>query len=212
MALGHILVACVIVMLNIEAAGSDHADLQRAPSASMPASGAILGLAIMWGVARRVFQRSRSGYRPARLLRRRRQPSGQAGLVQGFSVYVDTLFVCSPPLHAADHRPVQRPGPDGSALFTGIAGVAWARAVQTAMENIIWLRQHLRRRGALFFFAFTTIVAYYYIAETNIAYINRWVNRPWMTLVLKAAIIGATVYGTVKPPIWPGAWATSAWA
>ncbi len=51
---------------------------------------------------------------------------------------------------------------------------------------------------ALFFFAFTTIVAYYYIAETNIAYINRKVQRPVLTLLLKVGIIAATVYGTVK--------------
>ncbi len=51
---------------------------------------------------------------------------------------------------------------------------------------------------ALFFFAFTTIVAYYYIAETNIAYINRKVNRPWLTFVLKLTLMASTVYGTVK--------------
>jgi len=51
---------------------------------------------------------------------------------------------------------------------------------------------------ALFFFAFTTIVAYYYIAETNIAYINRKVHRPWLTVVLKLVLMGSTVYGTVK--------------
>ncbi|MGL5668281.1 MAG: alanine:cation symporter family protein, partial [Shewanella sp.] len=51
---------------------------------------------------------------------------------------------------------------------------------------------------ALFFFAFTTIVAYYYIAETNIAYINRKANRPWLTVVLKVVLMASTVYGTVK--------------
>ena len=51
---------------------------------------------------------------------------------------------------------------------------------------------------ALFFFAFTTIVAYYYIAETNIAFVNRKINRPWLTFLLKIALMAATVYGTVK--------------
>ena len=51
---------------------------------------------------------------------------------------------------------------------------------------------------ALFFFAFTTIVAYYYIAETNIAYINRATNRPWLRVLLKVGILSAVVYGTVK--------------
>jgi AGCS family alanine or glycine:cation symporter len=51
---------------------------------------------------------------------------------------------------------------------------------------------------ALLFFAFTTIVAYYYIAETNIAYINRAVSRPWLGFLLKIGIMAAVVYGTVK--------------
>ncbi len=38
---------------------------------------------------------------------------------------------------------------------------------------------------ALFFFAFTTILAYYYIAETNIAYIRRSLKLPGMRFVLK---------------------------
>ena len=44
---------------------------------------------------------------------------------------------------------------------------------------------------ALMFFAFTTIVAYYYMAETNIQYINRKLHRPWTLHALKIAIIGA---------------------
>ncbi|CAI2044557.1 Na+/alanine symporter [Serratia marcescens] len=51
---------------------------------------------------------------------------------------------------------------------------------------------------ALFFFAFTTIVAYYYIAETNVAYLNRKMHRPWLTFVLKIGLMASAVYGTVK--------------
>src|SRR5690606_17411658 len=88
---------------------------------------------------------------------------------------------------------------DGSPLFTGIAGVAAGPGyVQTAMENIMPGFGNIFVALALFFFAFTTIVAYYYIAETNIAYINRKVHRPILTLLLKIGIIAATVYGTVK--------------
>ena len=46
--------------------------------------------------------------------------------------------------------------------------------------------------------AFTTIIAYYYMAETNIAYINRKVQRPWMILALRIGILAAVTYGTVR--------------
>lgn len=51
---------------------------------------------------------------------------------------------------------------------------------------------------ALFFFAFTTIMAYYYIAETNIAYLARGRESKWAMLGLKLIILAATFYGTVK--------------
>ncbi|HEY9576445.1 MAG TPA: alanine:cation symporter family protein, partial [Pseudobacillus sp.] len=50
---------------------------------------------------------------------------------------------------------------------------------------------------ALFFFAFTTIMAYYYIAETNIAYLIRN-NNKWATFALRIVIMAATFYGSVK--------------
>ncbi|WP_066335947.1 alanine:cation symporter family protein [Azohydromonas lata] len=53
---------------------------------------------------------------------------------------------------------------------------------------------------ALMFFAFTTIVAYCYIAETNVAYINRRVHRPWLSLVLKAAMLGSVCVGALPLP------------
>jgi len=70
--------------------------------------------------------------------------------------------------------------------------------VQTALENVLPGFGSIFVALALLFFAFTTIVAYYYIAETNIAYINRHTPRPWMNFLLKVVIIGSTVYGTVK--------------
>src|SRR3546814_3219381 len=51
---------------------------------------------------------------------------------------------------------------------------------------------------ALLFFVFTTVMAYYYMAETNIAYINRKVHRPWLILLLRLTIIGAVFLGVFR--------------
>lgn len=51
---------------------------------------------------------------------------------------------------------------------------------------------------ALFFFAFTTILAYYYIAETNVAYLRRTLKIPNFTFFLKIVLMLATFYGTIK--------------
>ena len=67
-------------------------------------------------------------------------------------------------------------------VYTGIAGIAAGPGyVQTAMESMMPGFGNYFVAIALFFFAFTTIVAYYYIAETNIAFVNRKINRPSYT-------------------------------
>jgi AGCS family alanine or glycine:cation symporter len=115
-------------------------------------------------------------------------------------VYIDTLFVCSATgfmLLITGLYNVQ--GVDGAALYTGIAGVAAGPGyVQTAMESMMPGFGNYFVAIALFFFAFTTIIAYYYIAETNIAYINRKIHRPWLTFLLKLCLMASTVYGTVR--------------
>ncbi|UTW06234.1 alanine/glycine:cation symporter family protein [Pseudomonas benzenivorans] len=201
MALSYIIVACVIIGLNIDQLPGVVALILKSAFGMEAGFGAILGLAIMWGVKRGVYSNEAGqGTGPHASSAAAVTHPAKQGLVQAFSVYVDTLFVCSATafmLLITGQYNVQ--GPDGEALHTGIAGIAAGPGyVQTAMENILPGFGSYFVAIALFFFAFTTIIAYYYIAETNIAFINRKIHRPWLTLALKFGIIAATVYGTVK--------------
>ncbi len=201
MALGYIIVACVIIALNIHMLPGVLALIFKSAFGMEAGFGAILGMAIQWGVKRGVYSNEAGqGTGPHASSAAAVSHPAKQGLVQAFSVYIDTLFVCSATafmLLITGQYNVQ--GPDGQALYTGIAGVAAGPGyVQTAMEHIMPGFGSIFVATALFFFAFTTIVAYYYIAETNIAYINRKVQRPWLTFVLKVALMAATVYGTVK--------------
>ena len=51
---------------------------------------------------------------------------------------------------------------------------------------------------AVFFFAFTTILAYYYIAETNVAYLIRKSDGAGALFVIKIIIMAAVAYGAVN--------------
>ena len=51
---------------------------------------------------------------------------------------------------------------------------------------------------ALFFFAFTTLLAYYYIAETNVAYIRRTIHLPGLLRLLKIVTLASVFYGTIR--------------
>jgi len=201
MALGYIIVACVIIFLNIGQLPGVIKLIFSSAFGLDAGFGAIIGMAIQWGVKRGVYSNEAGqGTGPHASSAAEVSHPAKQGLVQGFSVYVDTLFVCSATafmLLITGQYNVE--GPNGVAMYTGVHGVASGPGyVQTALENVMPGFGAIFVAVALLFFAFTTIVAYYYIAETNIAYIDRHARHPWMKFVLKVAIIAATVYGTVK--------------
>jgi AGCS family alanine or glycine:cation symporter len=208
MALAYILVAVVIILLNVSALPGVIKLIFSSAFGMDAAFGAIIGMAIQWGVKRGVYSNEAGqGTGPHASSAAEVSHPAKQGLVQGFSVYIDTLFVCSATafmLLITGQYNVERA--DGSHIFMGVKGVASGPGyVQTALENVMPGFGAIFVAIALLFFAFTTIVAYYYIAETNIAYLNRTAPRPWMNFLLKLAIIAATVYGTVKT-------ADAAWA
>ena len=201
MAIAYIGVALVIVLINIDKVPAMFVLIISSAFGFNSAFGAILGLAIMWGVRRGVYSNEAGqGTGPHASSAASVSHPAKQGLVQAFSVYVDTLLVCTATgfmLLITGLYNVE--GPTGEVMYTGVAGVgAGAGYVQSAMENLMPGFGNIFVALALFFFAFTTIVAYYYIAETNISYINRFIARPWMTQVLRVGIIAAVVYGTVK--------------
>ena len=201
MALAYILVALVIVFLNIEQLPSMIALIFKSAFGLEAGFGAVLGMAVQWGVKRGVYSNEAgqgSGPHPAAAAEVS-HPAKQ-GYVQAFSVYIDTLFVCSATafmLLTTGMYNVQ--GPDGAMIVSGLPGIdAGPGYTQAAVEFMLPGFGSTFVALALFFFAFTTMVAYYYIAETNIAYINRKVHRPWLYYVLKIGLLGAVTYGSVR--------------
>jgi len=201
MAIAYILVALTIILLNITQVPAMLWLIISSALGFNSAFGAILGLAIMWGVRRGVYSNEAGqGTAPHASSAASVSHPAKQGLVQAFSVYVDTLFICSATgfmLLILGLYNVE--AADGTAMYTGVAGVAAGPGyVQQAMKTLMPGFGNIFVAVALFFFAFTTVLAYYYIAETNVSYINRYVARPWLSLVLKFAVIGAVVYGTLR--------------
>ena len=96
MALGYIIVACVIIALNIGQLPGVILLIWKSAFGLDAGFGAILGLAIMWGVKRGVYSNEAGqGTGPHASSAAAVSHPAKQGLVQAFSVYVDTLFVCS---------------------------------------------------------------------------------------------------------------------
>ncbi len=162
-----------------------------------------IGAAIGWGVKRGVYSNEAgqgSGAHAAAAAEV--QHPAQQGLVQAFSVYIDTLFVCSATAfmilitqqyYVADLSVEIT----GGVLPTTIEANSPA-FTQHALESVLGGFGKIFVAVALFFFAFTTLLAYYYIAETNVAYIRRTFKFPGELAIIKFVLLASVFYGTVR--------------
>jgi len=201
MAAGYILIAFTVVFLNIDMVPTVTMLIINSAFGLDAGYGAIIGMAVAWGVKRGVYSNEAgqgSGPHPAAAAEVS-HPAKQ-GLVQAFSVYVDTLLICSATAFMILLTGLYNvEGADGTYLYQGLPGVEVGPAyVQAAFDTVMPGFGSSVLAIALLFFAFTTIVAYYYIAETNVMFINRKVHRPWLANLLKVLVITSVMYGGIK--------------
>jgi alanine or glycine:cation symporter, AGCS family len=202
MALGYILVSLVIIAMNITELPAVFALIFKSAFGADSMFGGILGSAIAWGVKRGIYSNEAGqGTGPHAAAAAEVSHPAKQGLVQAFSVYIDTLFVCSATafmiLFTGMFNTV---GSDGKTFIVeNLSGVeAGPGYTQAAVDSVIPGFGAGFVAVALFFFAFTTIMAYYYMAETNIAYLLRGRDGKVPMFILKIVILGATFYGAVK--------------
>ncbi|MDC7806196.1 alanine/glycine:cation symporter family protein [Luteimonas sp BLCC-B24] len=201
MALAYMLIALVIMLLNANALPEMFGLILRSAFGLEAGIGAALGLAIEWGVKRGIYSNEAGqGTGPHHAAAAEVSHPAKQGLVQAFSVYVDTLLVCSATafmiLSTGMYNVIS---PAGDLLHEALPGIAVGPGfAQAAVESVLpgWGASFVAL--ALFFFAFTTIIAYYYMAETNIAYINRRVHRPWLVYALRFVLLAAVTFGCIR--------------
>ncbi|MCU6604016.1 alanine:cation symporter family protein [Peribacillus frigoritolerans] len=201
MALGYILLSVVIVLMNITELPGVISLIFRSAFGLDSAFGGIIGMAIAWGVKRGVYSNEAgqgTGAHPAAAAEVS-HPAKQ-GLVQAFSVYIDTLFVCSATAFMILFTGMYNTqAVNGSFIVNNLGDVTPGPGyTQAAIDSVIPGFGAGFVAIALFFFAFTTIMAYYYIAETNIAYLMRNRNGKSAMFALKLIILAASFYGSVR--------------
>jgi AGCS family alanine or glycine:cation symporter len=200
MAGGYIIMALIIIALNISSVPAVFGLIFRSAFDIEPAFAGIFGLAVAWGVKRGIYSNEAGqGTAPHAAAAAEVSHPAKQGLVQAFSVYVDTLFVCTATaLMILFTGKYNVANPNGGFIVENIPG-AKIGAEYTQMA----IASHFPSLGAgfiavaLLFFAFTTIMAYYYIAETNLSYLDKSGNK-WIKNGLRILILVATFYGAVK--------------
>lgn len=201
MAAAYILMAVIIIVLNFSQIPEVFSLIIKSAFGFEPAFAGILGMAIAWGVKRGIYSNEAGqGTAPHAAAAAEVSHPAKQGLVQAFSVYVDTLFVCSATafmiLFTGQYNIANN---KGGFIVENLPGVSIGpEYTQNAIST------HFPAIGsgfvaiALLFFAFTTIMAYYYIAETNLSYLNKKGTQKWKLWILRILILFATFYGSIK--------------
>ena len=199
MALGYILMSVGIILYHIAELPAIIALIVG--DAFSPMAG--VGAAIGWGVKRGIYSNEAGqGSGPHAASASEVEHPAQQGLVQSFSVYVDTLFVCSATAFMILITQQYYVTGLDAAVSGGVLGtnviIASPAFTQLALESVLGGFGKTFVAVALFFFAFTTLLAYYYIAETNVAYIRRTIHLPGLLKLLKAVTLISVFYGTIR--------------
>jgi AGCS family alanine or glycine:cation symporter len=210
MAIIYILVAIIVIILKI---GELPRVLSLIFSSAFGANamfGGLLGTAIAWGVKRGIYSNEAGqGSQPHAAGAAEVSHPAKQGLVQAFSVYIDTLFVCSATgfmiLMTNAFNVLGAKGLDGSIagdkgatfIHTGLPefaqnGTIGPEFTQSGVSSVLGGFGTTFVAIALALFAFTTIMSYYYQAEANVAYVFRErqsSTRKLLMLVLRVCMV-----------------------
>lgn len=205
MAIAYIVIAVVILGINYDQipailksifAGAFHLDAVY---------GAIWGSTVMWGVKRGIYS-NEAGYGSGAHAAASAEVSHPAkqGLAQGFSVYVDTLFVCTATaimiLSTGMYNVTNEK--TGELIVENLPGVApGVGYTQNAIDSILPGVGSAFIALAVFFFAFTTLLSFVLYTDMNVAYVLRNKSeqvRKIATTVFRVLIVVIVLIGATR--------------
>jgi AGCS family alanine or glycine:cation symporter len=201
MAFGYMLMAVTIMVVNAELVPGVMALIFDNAFSTHAQFGAILGLAVQWGVKRGIYSNEAGqGTGPHSAAAAEVSHPAKQGYVQAFSIYFDTAIVCtSTAFMILCTGKYNIANPSGGLLVEQLPGVETGPGyTQAAVESVFPGIGAPFIAIAIMFFAFTTIVAYYYMAETNVEYIFRNKAPKWALVLLKVGLMAAVGFGAIR--------------
>lgn len=187
MALLYVLAVIVVIAMNLDRVPQVFATIFECAFGLDQAAGGTLGGAMAIGIRRGLFSNEAGeGSAPNVAATADVSHPVKQGLVQAMGVFTDTLLICT-----------------CTALLILLSGVPVAGAkggiclTQAALDTEFAFWPGLGRQFvsiAIFFFAYTSIIANYYYGETNIRFISR---RPHWVFLYRIAVLGFVFAGGV---------------
>ena len=204
MAVLYVLLSLVVLAFHIREVPDVFMDMIRSAFGMNEALGGILGSTIAWGVKRGIYS-NEAGQGTGAIVAGAAKVSHpvKQGLVQAFSVYIDTLLVCTATavmiLASKTYNVFDASGNilvAAEGVKLGAPDVSYTTAALSTL-----LGNHFGGvvvSYALFFFAFTTIMAYYYYAETNLVYLfGKGKLEHVLLWVLRIGVVGMVFFGSL---------------
>ena len=208
MALGYIVLALVVIAHHLDAVPGVLRAIVAGAFGMDSVTGGILGSTIMMGVKRGIFS-NEAGEGGGAIVSASAAVSHPAkqGLAQAFSVYVDTLLVCTATalmiLCSGCYNVVD--AATGQMIFAGAPalGENYVGFTQAAVDTVLPGFGSTFVSIALVFFVFTTVMAYYFYGETSIITFfegrpeRRWAERACIW-AFRFLLLGMVVFGALR--------------
>ena len=206
MAFGYIIMSLVVVVFHIQDVPAVFVTIFKSAFGITPVAGGIIGTTIAMGVKRGIFS-NEAGQGTGAIVSAAADVDHPArqGLAQAFSVYVDTLLVCTATalmiLTSGTYNIIDSATGELLVANAPELGNNYAGFTQGAVDTVFAGFGSEFISIAMVFFAFSTIMAYYFYAETGIIYLFRGKDQrkeKWVIRIFQAIMIAAVVFGAVR--------------
>ena len=207
MAAGYIILSLIVIGFNIQQIPEVFANIFKEAFGFGAVGGGILGTTIMMGVKRGLYSNEAGQGGGAIVSASADVPhAAQQGLAQAFSVYVDTLLVCTvTALMILTTNCYNIADQSGNIIVEKSINLStdYTKFTQAAVSTVFTNMGSQFVSLALIFFVFTTIIAYYFYSESALIYIfsnndkklsskkEKLFVRMCQILLLSAVIFGA---------------------
>lgn len=205
MALGYIVLTVVVVARHWDMVPSVFNAIYTGALGIKPVAGGILGSTIMMGVKRGIFS-NEAGQGGGAIVSASASVSHPAkqGLAQAFSVYVDTILICTGTalmilcsgtyniFDANTGEMLEAVAPELGGNYVGYTQAAVDSVLSGIGGGFVSI--------ALVFFVFTTLMAYYFYGESSIMYIFQGKPRGEKAAIwcFRTGLLLMTVFGALK--------------
>ena len=180
MAVGYVLLALVIIIMNIQLIPSVFRLIIENAFGFTQVAGGGLGATMMNGIKRGLFSNEAGeGSAPNIAATASTTHPVKQGLIQSLGVFTDTLLVCSCTAFIIIISGLYTNNSESGILLT-----------QAALESEVGTAGPVFIAIAIFFFAFSSIIGNYYYGETNVRFLT---DRPSAIFVLRVITGGVMV-------------------